>query len=541
VHFFDPHQPNNPPAGERIKSPTPYDAEIAIADRGVGMLLDELRSLGVLDQTLVVLTADHGESLGEHGEKTHAVFIYDATVRVPLVLRNPTLLPEGKVYSGPVRTVDVAPTILAALGLPGGKEMQGIDLLPAVRGKVPPPDLPQYSESLTSEVGFGMAPLFGIRHGGWKWIRAPRPEVYDLGKDPKELRNLYATEARRGAAMDVELEKVLDDSRRHAVAANENPMDKETEETLRALGYLAPRGQREAMAGIDPKDGMVLYQKLEDARHLAQNEHWQEAEKLIREILAATPKNVTCWNILALARLRQNDGQGARDAYLRSLAVEPNQARVFAMLGSVSLLEGDLTGAERQYKKALELSPGFVEAMSNLGLLAALKGDREQALAWNRKALALDPSFPRAYRRLADIYYERGEWGKALYNYRQVIKIARSDFAALVQAGNSARRLERPLDAERFFRKAARLRPDSWIPDYNLACLKASRGDAPGALADLEKLAGKGFHRADLLARDSDLAAVRALPGFAALEAKVRAARPANNAPSEEAIVLSTH
>src|SRR6185295_18933660 len=163
--------------------------------------------------------------------------------------------------------------------LPGGAEMQGIDLLPAVRGAVPPPDLPQYSESLTSDVGFGMAPLYGVRRGGWKWIRAPRPELYDLGGDFRELANRMPAEARRGAALDGELQKILDDGRRHAIAAKQNPMDKETEETLRALGYLAPQGDREGMGGIDPKDGMALYQKLEDARHLAQDNRWPEADK----------------------------------------------------------------------------------------------------------------------------------------------------------------------------------------------------------------------------------------------------------------------
>ncbi len=527
VHFFDPHQPNDPALAEQSKSPSPYDAEISVADSGVGMLLDALKKLGALDRTMVVLTADHGESLGEHGEKTHAVFIYDATVRVPLIVRAPGVMPAGKVYEGPVRSEDIAPTVLAALKLPGGGTMQGIDLLPAVRGAVPSPDLAQYSESLTSEVGFGMAPLYGIRKGGWKWIRVPKPELYDLKSDPKELKNRIADEPRRGSILDNELQKILDDSRRHEIATKQNPMDKETEETLRALGYLAPQGEKEGMGGIDPKDGMALYQKLEDARHLAQENRWPEAEKILREILAITPRNVTCWNILALARLRQGDAAGGRDAYFHSLAISPDQARVYSMLGMIALLQGDLEGAEKEFDRALAITPGFVEAMSNLGLIAALRGDRKKAQELNEKALALDPTFPRAFRRLADLAYEQEEWARALANYRKVLKVAPSDFAALVQAGNSARRLLQPAEAEKFFCKAAKLRTDSWVPGYNLACLKATRGDAPAALAELEKLVapgGPGFHRPDLLLRDPDLVAVRALPGFPALRTKVEAA-----------------
>src|SRR6185295_5989691 len=185
------------------------------------------------------------------------------------------------------------------------------------------------------------------------------------------------------------------------------------------------------------------------------------------------------------ARLRQGDHDGARDAYHHSLGISPDQSRVYSMLGTMDMLEGDLDGAEKQFNHALAQSPGFVEALSNLGMIAALRGDHAKARELNEQALALDPSFPRAARRLADLAYEQRDWGRALANYRKVIKAAPSDFAALVQAGNSARRLNRPGDAEKFFRKAGRLRADSWVPGYNMACLKATRGDAPAALAEL--------------------------------------------------------
>lgn len=526
MHLFDAHQPYRVRGADRVLSPSPYDAEIAVLDRAVGQVLDELQKLKVLDDTLVIVTADHGESLGEHGEKSHAVFVYDATVRVPLLLRCPRLLPHGKVYAGPVRSVDLVPTVLAALGLPGGGETQGMDLLPALNGEVPPPDLSQYSESLLSEVGFGMAPLYAVRHAGFKWIRAPRPEVYDLKADPRELRNLFPTDsvaARRGARLDRELEAILDDSRRRALAPQKSPMDKETLESLQALGYLAPRNTREAMQGIDPKDGMVLYEKLENARHFAQQKKWTESERLLRELLQATPGNVSAVNILALCRLRQGDWPGAREVYLRSLGLDPKQSRVHAMLGTISLIEDDLPGAERSYRQALAITPGFVEAMSNLGMIAALRNDDPGARAWYQKAIAEDPHFPRVYRRLADSYYERGEFGKALASYRQTLAAQPDDFTALVQAGNSARRAGDPRAAADFFARATRLRPDSWIPVYNQACLTAVSGAPARALDLLQTLRGQNFVRLELLAADPDLAAVRRLPGYAPLLAQLQA------------------
>jgi len=521
MHLFDAHQPYTAPMVERVRSPTVYDAEIAVLDQAVGRVLDELRREGTLDDTLAVVTADHGESLGEHGEKTHALFIYDATVRVPLILRFPRQLPRGKVYAGPVRTVDVVPTVLAALGLPGGGETQGKDLLPALRGDVEPPDLPQYSESLLAQVGFGMSPLYGVRHAGWKWIRAPRPEVYDLHGDPHELANLYPREARRGAALDRELAAILDDSRRRALAPQKSAMDGETVRNLRALGYLAPAAEREAMKGLDPKDGLPLYAKLEQARHLAQRRQWAESERMLREVVAAVPKNVSALGILAVTLLRQGDLAGAREQYLRILAIDPKQSRVYVMLGAISMLEGDLDGAERNYRQALAVTPGFVEAMSNLGMIAALRDDDAEAERWYRRAMAADPTFPLAYRRLADLHYERNDFAGALELYRKALAEQADDFAAAVQAGNSARRTGQPALAADYFARAAHDRPASWVPIYNLACLKAAGGDRQGALALLASM--RGFRRTALIAKDPDLAAVRALPGYAAVLRQIKA------------------
>jgi arylsulfatase A-like enzyme/Flp pilus assembly protein TadD len=521
MHLFDAHQPYSAPIAERLRSPTVYDAEIAVLDQAVQAVVEQLGRLGVLDNTLVVVTADHGESLGEHGEKTHALFIYDATVRVPLILRLPRELPAGRVYDGPVRTVDIVPTVLDALRLPGGGETQGTDLLPALRGDVAPPDLPQYSESLLSQVGFGMSPLFGIRRGGIKWIRAPRPEVYDLRRDPGELHNLYPAAARRGAALDRDLAAVLDDSRRRALLPQKSAADAEVARNLRALGYLAPAAEREAMGGVDPKDGLGLYQQLEDARHLAQHGRWTEAADLLRQVVARSPRNASAISILALTLLRQGDLAGAREQYQHALAIDPKDSRVIAMLAAISMIEGDLDGAERSYRQALAVTPAFVEAMANLGMIAALRDDDAEAERWYRKAMAADPSFPTAYRRLADLHYERGDFAGAMTLYRKALAEQPGEFVAAVQAGNCARRLGDPALAARLFARAARSRPTSWVPHYNLACLKAVQGDLQGALAELSAM--QGFRRTTLLENDHDLAAVRALPGYPPLLARLKA------------------
>ncbi|MFO1352220.1 MAG: sulfatase-like hydrolase/transferase [Gammaproteobacteria bacterium] len=518
LHLFDPHQPYQPPGWAAAITALPYDAEIASADHELGRLLDRLRETQVLDNTIVVFTADHGESLGEHEEKTHAIFIYDATVHVPLIVRYPGALPAGKRYDGPVRHVDIVPTLLALLGLPGAEETQGIDLTPATLDKVPPPMLAQYSESILSEVGFGMAPLYGVRFNGYKWIRAPKPELYDLRADPHELKNLYVPDDSRAAEYDAELSRLLADSERRAVKSRDSPMNKETLEALQSLGYLQGSETRKSMSGIDPKDGVRIYNRLEQARHLAQAEKWPQSEAALREILNEIPGHISARNVLALTLLRQDKFAEARDEYLRSLQDDPQQSRVYLMLGTIALFNDQLSEAENDSLEALRLSPQFVEAASNLGMIALLRGDEAGAKAWYDRAVALDPTFPLVYRRIADLYYEKKEYRDALRYYQKTLERSPTDYRALLQAGNSARFSGDFGAADRYYRKASDLRKDAWAASYNLACLYAVQGDSQNALDFLRQSLARGMDPEHLQTVDQDLDSLRPLPEFAALK-----------------------
>lgn len=500
-----------------MQSVSPYDAEIAGVDRQIGRIVDTLRARGVLDDTLLIVTADHGESLGEHGEQTHAIFVYDATVHVPLIVHYPTRF-HAAVYDSPVRSVDIVPTVLSVLGLPGGSSTDGHNLDPVLLGKEPQPQLPQYSESLLSEVGFGMAPLYAIREGGYKYIRAPKPELYDLRNDPHELKNLLATLPRVAARMNGELTRLTADSERHAVKAAANPMTRETEESLQALGYLASQSERSSMQGMDPKDALPLHVKLEDARHLAQQRQWAQSEKLLLEVVAVTPRNVSALNVLGLIGIKTGDGAKAVKYYQQSLAIDAKQFRVYGVLGAIAMAQGDLQQASQLFHAALSVNPNFTEAMANLGFIESLQKHDAEAEAWYRKSIAADPSFPRVYRRLGDLYFERGEYAKAYENYMTVVRLAPTDVRATVQAGTCARRMGRVAEADRLFRAAEALRPDGWIPTFNRACLLAATGKPQDALQTLTTLAARHDVPLSLVERDTDLASVRALPGYAQLK-----------------------
>jgi arylsulfatase A-like enzyme/Tfp pilus assembly protein PilF len=524
VHFFDPHQPYQAKLPQRHLCPTPYDEEIAVVDLAVGSLIEELKKEGIFDNTVVIVTADHGESLGEHGEKTHAIFIYDATIHVPLIWRYPPLFPAGKVYDGPVRAVDIAPTILAILNLPGGDQTQGADLSKALRGDVPPLDLPQYCESLLCEVGFGMAPLYGVRKKGHKFIRAPRPELYDLKADPRELNNILAQDGATADDLDHELDAILADCKRRAVAPKENPLDKETAENLQALGYLGGRSERESMAGIDPKDGILLYSKLEEARHLAQVEKWHQSELLLREILEATPRNLSALNILALTLLRQNRIPECEGAYVESLRIDPNQHRVLHMLGFLKYRQGKLDEAEECYRKSLAITPRFVESMVHLGFVEMVRGRQDKAEEWYKKAIAEDPDFPRAQLQYADLFFLRNDYDNALSYYLKTLEAWPQQFDAVIQTGLCYQRKGDMTKAAHYYERARAIRPDSWLPVYDLACVEAVAGRNDKALTMLQDALKLGLADPDLVQTDEDLTGVRKLPAYPALLTKLLAA-----------------
>jgi arylsulfatase A-like enzyme/Flp pilus assembly protein TadD len=513
IHFFDPHQPYRPSQEDLAISVSPYDAEIAGVDRQIGRIMDTLRTDGLLDDTLVIFTADHGESLGEHGEQTHAIFVYDATVHVPLIVHYPHLF-KPAVYDGPIRSVDITPTVLDILGLKATNAMDGRTMLAPLRGKEPPPQLPQYSESLLSEVGFGMAPLYAVRDGGYKYIRAPRPELYDLRKDPGELKNILAEEPRVGARLDQELTSLLDGAQKHAVKAASNPMTRETEESLQALGYLAPHGERNAMQGMDPKDGLPLHNKLESARHFAQQRHWPEAEKVLLELVAQTPRNVSALNVLGLIGVKTGDVEKARKYYEQSLAVDSEQFRVHGVMGALALTHGDLDEATRRFQKALSINPHFAEALANLGFIESLRGHEALAEQYYRKGIAADPSFPRVYRRLGDLHFEKGDYAAAYGYYQKTVQILPTDVRAMLQEGACARRIGKPAEADALFRRAESLRPKGWIPTYNRACLLATTGKPDEALQVLTSLSARHPLSLELIETDKDLQTVRALPAY---------------------------
>lgn len=410
VHFYDPHADYAPPQGFAVSFSNPYVGEIAYSDSQLGRLLQGIRARWPDDEdggrTLIVVTSDHGDSLGDHGEATHSHFVYESTQRVPLVMRGPGL-PAGRVVQGPVALRDIAPTILELVGkgsLPGAT---GSSLIPLLsRGES---DQAVYMEALAPQIDWGMSPLLAIRDARFKYIRAPRPELYDLTVDPEELQNLAADEPARVEALDRAL------AARVAVARSIEPnmaVDDAERRQLESLGYVVPdtaevatRGALGVVGGIDPKDGQAMIRAVNRADRLVAQGRAKEALELL-EKFDGSPSSIYM-TMRSAAALQAGDAAESERLARMVVQKEPSRAAAHSRLAAALLEQGRVAEAAQAYSTLVEVSPGTGAPEAALGLLAEAQGDWEGALAhYQRAAKASDPD-PRAAWRTAALLLER--------------------------------------------------------------------------------------------------------------------------------------
>ena len=525
VHLFDPHAPYEPPEADAKLSPTPYDGEIASVDRQIGRLVEALEKKGVLDDTILVFTSDHGESLGEHQEATHAIFIYESTQHVPLIFRYPRKLPAGKVYDGPARSVDIMPTILSLAGKKPG-ETQGADLSEAFGGGARPESVVQYSESFHPKLMFGMAHLEGVRQDAWTYIRAPRPELYDRRTDPAELRNLLeggGSSAAKARARDLEaaLTRVIEDSERFAPVAEAKTLDPQTVAMLQALGYIGDSGAPEDLGGIDPKDGIRIAVEVDQAVAIE-----GDCTTRARAVLKRWPSYVHAWNTLGACAMQAADLKTAQEAYLKSLSLAPQQPEVYFNLGQIDFGLGRNESARRRYAQALDLLPGLVDAILAMGAVDFQEGKLDGAIRWYEKAVDAEPTRADAYLQLGEIYYGKGDLPEARSWFEKALLVTPNrhpshagnyTYIAAMRAAMCALELRDPQGAEQHLRRASESEPSQWRPLYHLACAELQQGDAEAALRALEAAAAKGFADVSTLQGDACLRPLAAEPRFQSL------------------------
>jgi len=465
VHLYDPHYPYNPPEPYASRYRTqPYDGEIAFDDAQVGRLVSALKDLRMFDNAVIILAGDHGEGLGEHGEKTHGFFVYNSTLHVPLVVKVPGAGP--RVIEDEVSLVDVMPTVLHALKMPVPASVQGRSLLGQVQGRPGAGQSNLYAETYLPLLHFRWNQLRSLQSRGMKYIEAPRPEIYDTRADPKEAKNLYPTRQALGHEMHDRLNTLL---RRLTPAAGKVESDKELTdpallERLKSLGYVAvSAGSFTEASGKplpDPKDRIQVYELVSEAMMDGQRGRYGESLSKLREAEKIEPLSVTIHYLAALNHFRLRDFRRAREQFESTLQIDPKFALATYYLGLTQIQTGDMEGASLSFSRTLELDPTNFSAAYNLGA-ASLKRNRvEDALRLFQRAVEINPDYAQGHEALGELYLYLKRPEDAARSLERAVELRPESAKAHQTLGLAYKALGRSADAQRELEQAKRLSSD---------------------------------------------------------------------------------
>ncbi len=446
VHLYDPHMPYDPPEPYKSRyAAEPYVGEIAYADHVVGRLTTWLRDRKLMDRTLIVVTGDHGESLGEHGETSHAFFVYDATSHVPLIVRTPW---GDRGRSGAqVSSVDIMPTILDLVGLPPQPDLDGRSLAPALLG-APLASRPAYTETYFPRYHFGWQHLRAMGDGRWHYVEAPEPELYDVRADPGEMTNVFKTNSVHADELRAAMAALVGAAAQ--AAPERQKLDPETLQRLAALGYVGSVAEVDPAAVLpDPKSKLALFNLMGTAKDEAQAGHTDEAIASMQRVIAQDPKIV--------------------DAHLT--------------LGNWLVKAQRLDDAVAAFKEALALKPDNEIAMTNLARVYKTRGQNEAAIEGYRSALKVDPKSPQNWYQLATLYLDLDRVEDAEVTFRKALENNPKMGAAYNSLGVIAFAQGRVEEAERLVRRGLELESRVRTGRYNLARILEAKGDRAGAEA----------------------------------------------------------
>src|SRR6058998_2171009 len=383
MHLYDPHYPYRPPPpySEQYKDRL-YDGEIVFADAQVGRLIEFLKNKGLYQNTLIILSGDHGESLGEHGEKTHGFFIYNATLHVPLIIHLPGDM-HARTVQNLVNLADIMPTVLAALNIQLPAHVQGQSLLPIISPKKEDNARSLYAETFLPRLHFNWSELRGVETETYHFIDAPKPELYDLRKDPGETHNLFAEKKAVTEEMRVRLAKLIQQYTAGQELAEKTGLDPALMERLKSLGYAGFSGGSSPTVSDrnlpDPKDRIQTYEIFSDAMSDSQHGQYPQSVEKLNAVLKIEPESVPAHYLQGLNYYRMKDFAKAVSEFERVMQLSPDYALAAFHLALAHARTGQVDNAIASFKRTLELDGTNFSAAYDLGLLYLQKGMRNEA------------------------------------------------------------------------------------------------------------------------------------------------------------------
>jgi choline-sulfatase len=489
LHLYDPHSGYNPPEPFRTRfADSPYDGEIAYADHEVGRLIAYLKQRGLYDRMLIVLVSDHGESLGEHGEKEHGFFVYHSTLHVPLVVKPPLSSGfQSHHVPDPVPIMGIAPTILGILKLRDPIQQQfETDSLFAPNSA---DSAPVYSESFYSFSSFGWSPVRTINNRSYQFIEAPKPELYDLRNDPEEKQNLIASQPAVASVLDQELKDLV-----HRYAPHESPtggaqLDVAAVEKLRALGYMAyrsPVSAADLAAGLpDPKDKVLDFNTLLDAVDAGKLGDLDRERTQLTRVQERNPGMYLVPFLLGEAALKASDWKAAQESLERSLKINPDFDQAMTALARALHQEGKNEEALQWLEKALQANPKNIRAWYQKGWIS-VTSDPDGAMVDFQKTLEIQPGFAMAHRDLGIILLQKGRYAEAAIHLEQAATLGLAHPRLYNFLGIAYSRTGRYRDAVKVYTKALDQEPNFAEAHLNLSYVYEKLNRTQAARAQYE-------------------------------------------------------
>ncbi|HEY3974419.1 MAG TPA: sulfatase-like hydrolase/transferase [Candidatus Sulfotelmatobacter sp.] len=441
MHLYDPHYPYRPPApySEQYKD-RPYDGEIAFADAQVGRLIAFLKDKGLYENTLIVLTGDHGESLGEHGEKTHGFFIYNATLHVPIIIHLPGS-DAPRVVPELISLTDLMPTALQVAKFEIPAQVQGRNLLPLMSPKKDADVRSLYAETFLPRLHFDWSELRSVETDRYQYIQAPKPELYDLSTDPAETHNLYSDKKAVAEELQARLSALIHQLSADQELAEKTGLDPALMERLKSLGYAGFSGGGKSTASdtslADPKDRIDTYELISDAIAESQHGEYQPSTEKLTAALKTDPESVPVHYLLGLNYYRLREFRLAVGEFQHVLKLSPEYELAVFNLGLAYARTGDFDQAIQTLKRALELDRTNFSAAYNLGAAYLRKEMVPEASAAFRQSININPDYPAAHRALGELLLYQGQVDESVAELRHAIKLEPSDpgsHAALAKA-----------------------------------------------------------------------------------------------------------
>ena len=413
VHLWDAHDPYNPPEPFRSRFPgTPYNASIAYVDATVGKLLDYLRTQGLYDNALIAVASDHGESLGEHGELTHSIFLYDSTIHVPLLLKLPGNRFAGQRLNAAASLVDLAPTILAALAQTPPSAMQGNSLLPLI-GNLHPENRASFATGDHSERSFGWSALVSLRVGSQLYVGAPSPELYDLAADPAAKTNLYRVNRATALRLATQLDSFVKRISAGAPQALQDGLDEKSREQLSALGYVASAKTNPALR-IDPKERIDVANDMHDASLAIEEGKEATVIPLLLRVVAKDPQIQAAQYYLGIAYSRKGEFAKAIPPLRKAIELRPDALMAQYEMAICLYETGDLKNAAVHFEILVENRPDWIDARYSLASIYARTGRPEQAAKDLLIVLQGEPDHYRANLLLGRMLFLNGTFAESL-------------------------------------------------------------------------------------------------------------------------------